>query len=307
MKRVTSALIMAVVCAAIMQGCSSQELKIDKNGMPDGMDLMRKSAEFYKNADNYEIEQAMNINLSFADPASGSYRVGSAAMEMNTVVFSKPFKFKSIGNISYDIENVDSLDKGMDMDQYGVVSGNDITIYHKIAGQWYQTSVKTKEFIDQDTQGINYVTNYKSYVKSVLSVSEDAVDGISAYRASYSMNPDYMLEVFDQYGYSGLVTASDDGKRNEKIVKLMENVTFDVWFDKDNYAAVKMYIDMSPVLERVGELLADQIGESLDESTRKMLIDAFKSSKVDNTLYYKNVNQCEDYEIPEEVLDAPVF
>lgn len=70
-----------------------------------------------------------------------------------------------------------------------------------------------------------------------------------------------------------------------------------LWIDKESFSAIKYVIDLSPIMDELGTKL-----EPLDAHDTG-IFEEIKSKDLKVTLTLENVNEIENFKIPEELLE----
>ncbi len=275
---------------------------------PEAMELIQKSSELYSKVENLEMKQLMDMTMFMPNMETGENVAINVHMDSNSIIFVEPLKSKTNIEINYSLEDENAnedafVPEKQTMEQYMVAEDGKYIIYQYSMGEWFKSVIDNPELANQQLQGLDYIKEYEKFYKSGEIIGEETVDGVEAYKAQYKLNSEYMTELLNQYGLNE--TFLPDGNQEElmnKLIASLENVVYEIWFSKEDYSMIKLSADMQPMFEGIKSVLMED--ESLTEEVKNEISNTFGSMKGKTEVYYDNINNCEDFEIPQEALDA---
>lgn len=307
-------LLLSIIVGLIVIACGCQkEEKPEKpkDTYPEAMELMKKSSELYSNVENLEIKQVMDMTMMSSDMATGENTIINVHMDSNSIIFVDPMKSKTTIETKYAQEDNSEttenktpfIPETQNIVVYMVAENDNYISYQYNMGEWFKMIIDNPEIAKQQMQGLDYIKEYEKFFKNGKTIDVETVNGIETYKTQFQLNSDYMTELLNQYGLNEtLLPDSNTDELMNKIMASLEDVVYEVWFSKEDYSMVKLSADMSPMFKGIKNVLMKE--ESLTEEEKNEIGNTFGSMKGITEIYYDNINNCEDFEIPQEALDA---
>lgn len=274
--------------------------------------IMEAYEKFYtwENYDMYAL-----VNMSMAVPGEdGSMQQVNMQMDMDATTFTNPMRMKASANMIMDL-GVDKLEQPL-MEMYMVTEGDKFSTYMSMANPttgettWVKQEVEGEGFAElldpnnEEMKALNeksiadvrYLGNYPSEAgnleKYEVTVSYEAFNELMGQNLSMFTN-----------------TLGEDAELSLDLLKGLGNVSFTMYLDAETGEFVKQEMDLSSVLSTVMEQMIDLMAAEAPEGVTEdelsnVIIEMLKGIKMDMVAEYRNVNAAEDFEIPEEALNA---
>lgn len=305
-------LLLLIICITIaFSGCEQGATQDNQqNEYPSAMELIEKSSEYYKNIENFEMKQNMVMTMIMPNMMTGEDEAIKVNMDSTSIIFIDPMKSKTTMFMDYTFEdsseeNVNNKQQlePVNMEQYMIQENDSFIIYQYNMGQWYKTVINNPEIAMQQIQGFDYLKDYQKYFKSGEILGIETINGVEAYKAQFQLNSDYITELLEQYGfYENLELNSEDTEIMNKIFASLEDVVYEIWISKEDYSTLKLSADITPMFTAVKNVMLEQ--ETIPEEEKNEIENTLGSMTGVTEIYYTNVNNCEDFEIPQEALNA---
>ena len=256
--------------------------------------------------DNYDIDA--KINMEFPDDAGSAQ---SLEMNMNMTIFMEPLKAKV--SASMLIPGMESLGLQQIVDMYMTLDEESITQYMSMPGEtgepsWVKQTIAIEMLTDLMKNDEETIAKNKElakkYTEDVKYFGKYTEDGKTLLRLQFTMSGDIYKEVFADISDVMPETATEE---EAMAVEMLEglatmdigDLTYIVYIDEATGEMVKMEMDLADMIVSMMSGMTEMLGVPAEE------MEVLKSLKAVMTMEVLNINSAEDFEIPEEALNAP--
>ncbi|MDD4438350.1 MAG: copper amine oxidase N-terminal domain-containing protein [Tissierellia bacterium] len=256
--------------------------------------------------DNYDIDA--KINMEFPDDAGSAQ---SLEMNMNMTIFMEPLKAKV--SASMLIPGMESLGLQQIVDMYMTLDEESITQYMSMPGEtgepsWVKQTIAIEMLTDLMKNGEETIAKNKElakkYTEDVKYFGKYTEDGKTLLRLQFTMSGDIYKEIFADISDVMPETATEE---EAMAVEMLEglatmdigDLTYIVYIDEATGEMVKMEMDLADMIVSMMSGMTEMLGVPAEE------MEVLKSLKAVMTMEILNINSAEDFEIPEEALNAP--
>ena len=256
--------------------------------------------------DNYDIDA--KINMEFPDDAGSAQ---SLEMNMNMTIFMEPLKAKV--SASMLIPGMESLGLQQIVDMYMTLDEESITQYMSMPGEtgepsWVKQTIAIEMLTDLMKNGEETIAKNKElakkYTEDVKYFGKYTEDGKTLLRLQFTMSGDIYKEIFADISDVMPETATEE---EAMAVEMLEglatmdigDLTYIVYIDEATGEMVKMEMDLADMIVSMMSGMTEMLGVPAEE------MEVLKSLKAVMTMEVLNINSAEDFEIPEEALNAP--
>ena len=260
--------------------------------------------------DNYDIDAKINMSVNVPDD-EGNVQPFDMDMNMYMTVFMNPFKAKI--NASMLVPGMEDLALQPIMNMYMIVDEENITQYMGMADEtgelkWIkqtiamsmlsdlmkndeETIAKNKELTEKYTEDVKYFGKYSE-------------DGKTLLRLQYILSGDIYKEIFNESSKLMPEPANEEEAMAAEMIQNIANMdigdlTYIVYIDEATGEMVRMEMDLAEMVSSMVSGMTEITGMPPEA------MEVFKSLKAVMTMDILNINSAEDFEIPEEVLNAP--
>ena len=256
--------------------------------------------------DNYDIDA--KINMEFPDDAGSAQ---SLEMNMNMTIFMEPLKAKV--SASMLIPGMESLGLQQIVDMYMTLDEESITQYMSMPGEtgepsWVKQTIAIEMLTDLMKNDEETIAKNKElakkYTEDVKYFGKYTEDGKTLLRLQFTMSGDIYKEIFADISDVMPETATEE---EAMAVEMLEglatmdigDLTYIVYIDEATGEMVKMEMDLADMIVSMMSGMTEMLGVPAEE------MEVLKSLKAVMTMEVLNINSAEDFEIPEEALNAP--
>ena len=260
--------------------------------------------------DNYDIDAKINMSVNVPDD-EGNVQPLDMDMNMYMTIFMNPIKAKI--NTSMVMPGMEDLALQPIMNMYLIVDEENITQYMGMADEtgelkWIkqtiamsmlsdlikndeETIAKNKELTEKYTEDVKYFGKYSE-------------DGKTLLRLQYILSGDIYKEMFADFSEVMPEPANEEEAMTFEMIQNIANMdigdlTYIVYIDEATGEMVRMEMDLAEMVSSMVSGMTEITGMPPEA------MEVFKSLKAVMTMDILNINSAEDFEIPEEVLNAP--
>ncbi|MFA7549401.1 MAG: copper amine oxidase N-terminal domain-containing protein, partial [Sedimentibacter sp.] len=260
--------------------------------------------------DNYDIDAKINMSVNVPDD-EGNVQPLDMDMNMYMTIFMNPIKAKI--NTSMVMPGMEDLALQPIMNMYLIVDEENITQYMGMADEtgelkWIkqtiamsmlsdlikndeETIAKNKELTEKYTEDVKYFGKYSE-------------DGKTLLRLQYILSGDIYKEIFNESSKLMPEPANEEEAMAAEMIQNIANMdigdlTYIVYIDEATGEMVKMEMDLAEMVSSMVSGMTEITGMPPEA------MEVFKSLKAVMTMDILNINSAEDFEIPEEALNAP--
>ena len=260
--------------------------------------------------DNYDIDAKINMSVNVPDD-EGNVQPLDMDMNMYMTIFMNPIKAKI--NTSMVMPGMEGLALQPIMNMYMIVDEENITQYMGMADEtgelkWIkqtiamsmlsdlikndeETIAKNKELTEKYTEDVKYFGKYSE-------------DGKTLLRLQYILSGDIYKEIFNESSKLMPEPANEEEAMAAEMIQNIANMdigdlTYIVYIDEATGEMVRMEMDLAEMVSSMVSGMTEITGMPPEA------MEVFKSLKAVMTMDILNINSAEDFEIPEEALNAP--
>ena len=260
--------------------------------------------------DNYDIDAKINMSVNVPDD-EGNVQPLDMDMNMYMTIFMNPLKAKI--NTSMVMPGMEDLALQPIMNMYLIVDEENITQYMGMADEtgelkWIkqtiaismlsdlmkndeETIAKNKELTEKYTEDVKYFGKYSE-------------DGKTLLRLQYILSGDIYKEIFNESSKLMPEPANEEEAMAAEMIQNIANMdigdlTYIVYIDEATGEMVRMEMDLAEMVSSMVSGMTEITGMPPEA------MEVFKSLKAVMTMDILNINSAEDFEIPEEALNAP--
>lgn len=259
---------------------------------------------------NYDADVKVDIALDIAD-AAGSVQTMNMKMNMYMTLFTNPMKAKVSADMLVNVAGQEISQPFMNMymtmdedgmNQYMGMNNNGELVWMKqtIANEMFgdllkndeETIAKNKELTEKYTKDVKYFGKYKDGGNTLL-------------RLEYTMSGDIFKDVLGESLENMPVPANEQEKASYEALKALVNENFGdmkyiIYVGEETKEIVKYEMDLGDMMQLMMGSMTDLLSEMPQES-----LDMLKTMKATMVMNVLNINQAEEFVIPEEALNAP--
>lgn len=305
MKKMTKIFAM-MMCVVLSIGC------LTGCGGKSEEEILMSAVTGINNAESCEMEISMAGKMSM--------KMGEESqdldmkMDMKGAMFKDPFKMKIAGSVS-------SMGQSALMESYIQKENEKYMLYTKTEGTWTKM-----ELGDLDTalasSGMNSFSNQLSADVGKYTKKEEKKEGETTYHVyDYKISGEEMKSTLEGSSSSvksllsslGEVEAKEYEELMNRVVSSIGDVSLTVYVDVKKQEISRVEYPMTDMMNKMFDETMKYVKEKAleeakgDESEEvKKMIDSIelKVSDMNMTMSYKNVNNAEDFKIPDEALKA---
>ncbi len=283
MKRIIISITLTIALILSTSACSEKDMVSNKSAQEILQESITKSAEW--KSYEMEITTLMEMNI----PEQGLVQMD---MSGTGVVIMDPMKM----HMTLDMD-MPELEQSQTMEQYMIQEEEGFVIYQNVEDQWYKMVISDPSLVEMMSMDpMENIGLFMEYLESAEVVEEEVIRERDTVKIDLTVSFDMykeLLEKNDSLDVGGIL-----GSGVMETISNMGNLTYSVWVDKSNLEIVKYYMDLSEAMQKIGEAMTTQ-DEMLSE-----VAEIYKDAKMEMTMVVYNQNNVEDFEVPEEAMDA---
>jgi hypothetical protein len=259
--------------------------------------------------DNYDIDAKINMSMNIPDDA-GSVQPFNMDMDMNMTIFMNPLKAKISASII--IPGMEEVALQPIVNMYMAIDEEVLTQYMGMADEdgelsWMKQTMAIEMLADLMKNDEETIEKNKEliekYTKDVKYFGKYTEDGKTLLRLQYTMSGDIYKEMFADFSDVMPEPATEE---EALAVEMLENLTtmdigdltYIVYIDEASGEMVKMEMDFGDMFASLMSGMTEMSGMPPEA------MEVFNSLKAVMTMEFLNINSAEDFEIPEEALNA---
>ena len=260
--------------------------------------------------DNYDIDAKINMSVNVPDD-EGNVQPLDMDMNMYMTIFMNPIKAKI--NTSMVMPGMEDLALQPIMNMYLIVDEENITQYMGMADEtgelkWIKQTIAMSMLSDlmkndEETMAKNKELTEK-YTEDVKYFGKYSEDGKTLLRLQYILSGDIYKEMFADFSEVMPEPANEEEAMTFEMIQNIANMdigdlTYIVYIDEATGEMVRMEMDLAEMVSSMVSGMTEITGMPPEA------MEVFKSLKAVMTMDILNINSAEDFEIPEEALNAP--
>ncbi len=256
-----------------------------------------------KNMDGLEsmsYDMDMDMGFAIAIPSVEVDEKLDMSSKSEADYIKEPMKMKMTMNMDM------GTGEAMDMLMYLVQDGDTYITYTGLENEDGSFDWTRQEMSDlPDMSQYKAEDTMKLYLSSGEGFTENGteeVNGVEAVRYDGVIKGEAMQEVMDSSGMTEQLAAMNLGA-GEDLFKNAGDLPISIWIDREQLLPVKYEMDMAAIMQYIMEKALAQQLEGL-EGTEEMKMTV---SKAFVSMTVKNFNSVEDFEVPEEALEAELL
>jgi len=259
---------------------------------------------------NYDADVKVDISLDVPD-AAGSVQTMNMKMNMYMTLFVNPMKAKINADMLVNIAGQEmsqpfmnmymtidenGMNQYMSMDNNGTYTWIKQTIANEMFGDLLkydeEAIEKNKEIAEKYTKDVKYFGKYKDEDRTLL-------------RLEYTMSGEIYKDMLGESLENMPAPTNEQEEATYEALKALVDGNFGdtkyvAYIDEETKEIVKYEMDLGDMIQLMMGSMTDLLGEMPQEVS-----DMLKSMRATMVMEVLNVNQAEDFEIPEEALNAP--
>lgn len=260
--------------------------------------------------ENYDMKILMN--MSIAVPEEGDMDI---QMVMNATTFNSPMKLSSDALMIMEVEGMQIPIPIMEM--YMVAEDNKMISYTGNLDQntgkliWIVQEIEDDslaELLDPDNEEIKELN--RQSVKDVKYLGNYSIAGKDLEKYEVTIT----FEGFDAIFKQSMAMVSDiltdeDLQMSLDLLTNLDDITYIMYVDQESGEIAKMEMDLTSLMDSLFEQIPSMLGlgtELPEGLTEEDLVEQLKAIKIEADMIaeYLNINNAEDFEIPEEALNG---
>ncbi len=266
-----------------MTACSGKDMTQGKAPEEILEEAITKAAEW----ENYEM--ALETHMVMDIPPQGEIEMNMTGVG---VAFIKPLKMHM--TMSMDMPQ---MEESQNIEQYIVQEEDTFSIYQNYEGQWYK-NVMEDEGIEElmSVDPMESIQLFVKHIKSAEIAEEEKINDKDAVRIDVTVSFDMYKELMETNG--SLDMSAMFGMDVFEMLGNMGDLTYSIWVEKESLNVVKYHMNLSEAMNKMAEAMQEI------EEVPQELIDVYQTSQMEMSVTLSNQNNVEDFEIPEEALNA---
>lgn len=266
--------------------------------------LMESYAKSY-DWENYDMNMLMDITMPIPNEL-GEIGEMKMLMDMKLTAFMKPMKVKAVANMNIDM-GTDTITQPL-MEMYYTVEEDKFATY---MGMYLEPGTLTWTQSTMENEMISELLN--SDVKTNMELNEESITAVRYLGKYLDENGKSLLKFenttsFEAYSeimgsYMEMLSASSKQEDMLAVDMLsnMGDITFIIFVDETTGEISRYEMDLGSLMTS----MFSSMGES--EMMPAEAIEMLKSMKMNMVMDVLNINAAQDFEIPEEALNAPAM
>lgn len=237
------------------------------------------------------MEAQMVIEMDLTMEADGQSQSVESVTTMDMAYFTDPMKIKMDMTMDMGAQGSASMSVYADADEDG-----NYMMYMFDGANWSAAPVDMGDLAEYDARN-SMVSSIGDGDRYTLEGTE-TVDGVNAYKYSYTMTGDEMKEALSSAGafdsFSSLGMSESDAYN--MLDGMGEVVTY-VWIDEATLYPIKYEMDMTEVMDALMSAIIEGLGEEAEGISMHI-------PNMNMTMTCTNFNSAADFTVPEEALSA---
>lgn len=304
MKKLLGMLMCVVMALGCLTGC----------GGASDEDILLEAVKAINAADNYDMESKISGKMTVS--VMGQSQAMDMTVTQNATYFKEPYKMKMTNRTSSSGQTVET-------ESYIQKEDDNYIIYTKAEDVWTKAEMGSLEEA-MASSGMNSLTESYAEDISKYTKKENRTENDKEYLVyDYTIKQEEIEKMMDgmmssltpmMESMAGEVdSAQVEGLLND-IIGSMGDITMTILVDKEEKSIYRIECPMTDMMNKMMEAIIDWIGEyaksmatSEDEIAQMETILKDMSMTVSDMnmeLTYSNLNEAEDFEIPEEAKNA---
>lgn len=253
-------------------------------GNPD-VNPIEAALENVSAASSMEAQMIMEMDMEIS--AGGQAQSMDMVVEMDMSCFYAPWKLKAEMNM--DIKGIGS----QKMTTYADTLEDGSVMAYSYDGRTWQAKA-----VDPTDLNVDARRQVGIYFKDNVTYKEEGmekINGVNAYKYSYAMNGEEMLEAMKASGsLDSLASSGIDESQMVDVMNGLSEVVAYIWVDEETLYPVRTEVDMTEVMSELMDSILNSMGgqESVGIS--------IEVSKMKVSMTCSNFNHVADFEIPDE-------
>lgn len=287
MKKRLMALLLCMVMVFSVTACGSKKLPSDP------AELMKVANKSMQDVKSMSVKANVNLDMKQGEEAV------SATMELNMDMLEKDDTYKA--KIDATV-NMQELGAAQTITMYMAPEGDKYYIYMGVLGQWMKMEYDMASVMNAE-KNAEQSEDFLGSSAENFTVSDITNDeGIEVKNIEGTMSADTLKELFTK----ALETTKDvegvDAASLEQVKTIAENCMADISMtyqvDKKSTHIVGMSMDLTEFAQKVMSYATEMMGDAADS------VSGLEINNLNFTGTFSNFDEVEDFEIPEEALNA---
>lgn len=289
MKKLT-ALLLSIVMVLSMTACGSKKLPSDPG------ELMKVANENMQKAKSMSATANLNLEMTQGEETVSA----TADMNMDIIKTDDTYKAKIEANV-----NMDEAGGTQNATIYMAPEGDKYYIYMGVLGQWMKMEYDMSSVLEAEKKADKDTNPLGSSAENFTVTDETDDEGNKVKAVSGTMSADAMKEALTKAFESADSVEGVDETQMEQIKLIAESCLADIpmvyHVDEKSAQITYMSMDLSGIAKKALEYAGAFLGDAASDISG-LSIDVFNIS-----MNCSNFDKVEDFEIPEEALDAQVI
>ncbi len=295
MKRQVKRILRVVLCGVLTVG------SLAGCGKKNAESALKNGIKTLNDAKNMEADVEMSGTLSVE--AAGQKQDMNMAVHMAETLFMDPMKMK------ITVETT-MMGETTSVASYIAKEGDDYYSYSGLPGGWIKTKIgDLEDAVNQAGADINKILPDLSKIKYTQKENQKE-DDKEYYVFEYAITGEAVKNMCEgAMGSAGsMESLFPQGQDTEEVLKKIFDsigtVTMTIWVDPEKETVYKVVCPMTDIMNRVFEALIESIGSSEELDGTDLSQFKMSVSDMNMTMKYTNVGSAEDFDVPEEALEA---
>lgn len=237
------------------------------------------------------MEAKMVIEMDLTMEAEGQSQAVESVTTMDMAYFTDPMKIKMEMTMDMGAQGSASMSVYADADEDG-----NYMMYMFDGASWSAAPVDMGDLAEYDAHN-SMVSSIGDGDRYALEGTE-TVDGVNAYKYSYTMTGDEMKESLSSSG--AFESFRSLGMSERDVYNMLDGtgevVTY-VWIDEATLYPIKYEMDMTEVMDALMSAVVESLGENAEGISMHI-------PNMNMTMTCSNFNSAADFTVPEEALSA---
>lgn len=259
------------------------------------MDAFAKSDEW----ENLEMKMIMDMSMLIPDETDGSLHPMNMQAHMNMTMFMEPQKMKLTTDLIMSMGGMQISQPMMEM--YSTIEEDTMTTYMGTYDQfgqltWVKMLQDNELYLESRENELNEmdIIDVKYYGKYVDENER------SLLRFEGSISKDNYVDIFGDYMDTLLNSGKEEDLIAANILGSLDSFTLTIYVDEETGEITSFQMDLSSMVKS----LFNSVFSGMDIIPEEEL-EALKDMNIKILMEVININNAEEFEIPEEALNAP--
>lgn len=295
MKKIISLVMCLCLCMSMMTGCGKSEEEVVTN-----------SIKALNNAKNYDMNVSLKgkMSVSFGEKSQDA----DIDISMKETVFTEPMKCKVVASFK-------TAGQENQVESYMQESGGSFDVYTKPLKEADWSKINMSDVTKAMKEaGVQSTQKFKEDFASYKKLEDKEENGKKYYLYECALDADNIKETLNGLGSSmtSMLGKDIDEEMYKKIVDKMGDIKMTFWFDQESAMLSRIEYPMTDLMNNVIQIVLEEVTKVQgkdDDGTMASIMSQVKMSvsDMDMIMDIENVDSAQDFEIPQEALNAKEF